>query len=45
MDVATKVYLYDFQEIVVPPCKNTYPICNLTLWGSEKLAVSAYQLI
>jgi hypothetical protein len=36
MDVATKVYLYDFQEIIVPPCKNVYPVCDLALRGSDK---------
>jgi hypothetical protein len=36
MDVATKVCLYDFQEIVVPPCKNTYHVCDLALCGSDK---------
>jgi hypothetical protein len=36
MDVATKVCLHDFQGMVVPPCKNTYPDCGLALWGSDK---------
>jgi hypothetical protein len=36
MDVATKICLHDFQEIVVPPYKNTYLVCDLALRGSDK---------
>jgi hypothetical protein len=36
MYVAIKVCLHDFQEIVVPPCKNSYHVCDLALWGSDK---------
>jgi hypothetical protein len=36
VDVATKVCLHDLQEIVVSPCKNTYPVCDLALRGSDK---------
>jgi hypothetical protein len=34
--VATKVCLHGFQEIAVPPYKNTYPIFDLTFWGSDR---------
>jgi hypothetical protein len=36
MDVDTKVYLHDFQEIDVPPCKNMYPVCDMALQGSDR---------
>jgi hypothetical protein len=36
MDLATKVCLHDFQEIVVSPCKNTYHVCDLALRGSDR---------
>jgi hypothetical protein len=36
MDVATKVYLHDYQEIAISPCKNTYPVCDIVLRGSDK---------
>jgi hypothetical protein len=36
MDVATKIYLHDFQEIVIPPCKNIYHVCDLALRRSDK---------
>jgi hypothetical protein len=36
VDVATKVCLVDFQDIAVPLCKYTNPICDMTFWGSDK---------
>jgi hypothetical protein len=34
--VVTKVYLDDFHEMAVPPCKYTNPVCDRPLWGSDK---------
>jgi hypothetical protein len=36
VDVATKVCLHDFQEIVIPLCKSMYPVCDLTLQESDR---------
>jgi hypothetical protein len=36
VNVSIKVYLHDFQEIVVPLYKNTYPVCDLTLRRYDK---------
>ena len=37
VDVATSVCLDDFHEIVVPPWRKTNPVCDLALWGSERI--------
>jgi hypothetical protein len=44
VNVAINVCLHDFQEIIVPPCKNTYPICDLTFQESDKYLASAYPI-
>jgi hypothetical protein len=36
VEADTNVCFVDFQEIVVPPCKNTKPICDMSLWGCDK---------
>jgi hypothetical protein len=36
VDVATIVYLDDFQDKGVPPCMKTNPVCDLASWGSDK---------
>ena len=36
VEVDTKVCLDDFQEIVVQPFKNTKPVWDLPLWGSDR---------
>jgi hypothetical protein len=36
VDMVTKVWLEDFHEIAVPPCKKTNHVCDLPLWGLDK---------
>jgi hypothetical protein len=36
VEVAVRVYLEDFHEIAVPPCRNTNPVWDLPLWGSDR---------
>jgi hypothetical protein len=37
--------LDDFHEIDVSLCKNTKPVCDLPLWGSDKYPASVYPII
>jgi hypothetical protein len=37
VDIAIKVYFVDFHDTVVPPCRNTNPVCDLPFCGSDKL--------
>ena len=41
-DVATIVCLKDLHEIVVPLQLNTYPVCDLPLYESERYSAYAY---
>jgi hypothetical protein len=36
VDVDTRVCFEDFQDIAIPPCKKTKPVCDQPLWGSDK---------
>jgi hypothetical protein len=45
VDVVTKVCLDDFHEMVVSLCKNTKPVCDLPLWGSDKYHASVYPIM
>ena len=40
-EVATSVCFWDRHDIAIPPTVKTYPVCDRTLWGSDKYHASA----